>query len=155
MSSATVRQRREARQLAVQALCVYDAVGDDFSPQLNTFLRDAQNAEDLALDAATVELRAGLARGLVDGVRDHRAECDQLLREHVKDWSVERMPPVDRNILRLGLYELRHRPQTPPEVVLNEAVELAKRFGGADSSAFVNGTLDGIRRKLASPDALE
>ena len=61
------------------------------------------------------------------------------------------MTPVDRNVLRLGLYELLEHPETPPQVVINEAIELARRFGDADSPAFVNGVLDAIRRSVVEP----
>ncbi len=92
------------------------------------------------------------ARQLARGAWEQRERADTLLRDTVPDWSVGRMQPVDRNILRIGLYELLECPETPFAVVINEAVELARQFGGADSPGFVNGVLDGLRKRLL-PDA--
>lgn len=75
------------------------------------------------------------------GIRQHRDQLNNLIRTHAQGWTLERLVSVDRNILRLGLYELLYA-DTPAEVVINEAVELAKRFGTEHSAAFVNGILD-------------
>ena len=82
-----------------------------------------------------------LATELIEGVAGHGAAIDELLGEVAVDWSVPRMAPVDRAILRLAVYELAHRPQTPAAVVLNEAVELANLYSTASSGRFVNGVL--------------
>ena len=71
-----------------------------------------------------------------------------MLSRHVARWSLKRMQPVDRNLLRLGLFELLEQPDTPYRVVINEAVELAQQFGGTESPGFVNGVLDGLRHEL-------
>jgi N utilization substance protein B len=81
------------------------------------------------------------ARSLVAGVQRHREEMDALIEEGAENWSLRRMAATDRNILRLGAYEILHT-DTPPRVAVNEAVELAKRFGSAQSAQFVNGILD-------------
>ena len=81
------------------------------------------------------------ARSLVAGVRRTRSEIDVTLGKQASNWSLARMAAIDRNILRLGAYELLHT-KTPPRVVLNEAIELAKRYGGRQSHQFVNGILD-------------
>ena len=86
---------------------------------------------------------AGFARGLVTGVRKHRQEVDALLEQAAENWQLSRMSSTDRNVLRLGAYELLHG-DAPAQVVIDEAVELAKRFGAAQSSKFVNGILDKI-----------
>lgn len=134
--------------LALQALCLFDAVGDTFAARLDVFLRDRANYIDLGWKRGLADDLVEMARRLTQGTWQHRAEYDALLTEHVVGWSVQRMQPVDRNILRLGLYELQECADTPPAVVLNEAIELARLFGGADSPGFVNGVLDGLRRKL-------
>jgi N utilization substance protein B len=85
---------------------------------------------------------------LVEGVEDHRGELDALIEEHARNWSLERMPAIDRNVLRLALYELKDRPDVPVAVVIDEAVELAKRFSTDDSGRFVNGMLSAIAPKL-------
>lgn len=87
-----------------------------------------------------------LATELIEGVATHLAAIDDLLEEVAVDWSVARMAPVDRAILRLAVYELTHRPRTPVAVVLNEAVELANLYSTASSGRFVNGVLATIAR---------
>ncbi|MCY4102979.1 MAG: transcription antitermination factor NusB [bacterium] len=89
-----------------------------------------------------------LAAELVEGVAVHGAAIDELLGEVAVDWSVPRMAPVDRAILRLAVYELAHRPQTPTAVVLNEAVELANLYSTESSSRFVNGVLATVARQV-------
>jgi transcription antitermination protein NusB len=93
-----------------------------------------------------------LVEDLVRGVHSHRAELDEALARLSRNWRVERMAVVDRNIIRIALYELLHCESVPVNVVINEAVELGKRFGTAEGAAFANGLLDravgelGIRR---------
>ena len=104
-------------------------------------------------DDAAAALREGpLDRGLVDelvfGVAKEREALDQALVELSRNWRVERMPLVDRNVLRLGLWELRRAGSQPVNVVLNEAIELAKRFGTAEGASFVNGILDRAASEL-------
>jgi N utilization substance protein B len=144
------RQRSHARVLALQALCLFDALGETFAEQLERFLGDADNYTDLEWRRPPSPELISFARELALGAWQERAASDQLLAQHVAGWSVRRMQPVDRNILRLGLYELRQCPDRPHQVVINEAVELARRFGGAESPAFVNGVLDGLRREMAA-----
>lgn len=84
---------------------------------------------------------SGRALRLAEEVWAHREELDATLEGVSETWRVERMPPVDRTILRTGLYELRYRPETPTAVIINEAVELAKRFSTEHSGRFVNGVL--------------
>ncbi len=88
------------------------------------------------------------ARALFEGTVKELDSLDRLVREHTEHWRLERMAAVDRNILRLALYELIHHPETPHAVVMDEALEIARRFSGADSVEFVNGVLDGIRKAL-------
>jgi transcription antitermination protein NusB len=148
-----MRERSQARMLALQALCLFDALGDSFAPQLDTFLSDTINHADLGWRRTPRPGLLPFARQLARGAWNLRERCDELLRTHVPDWSIDRMQPVDRNILRLGLYELLEQSDTPPLVVLNEAIDLARQFGGNESPAFVNGVLDGLRRELDIPAA--
>jgi N utilization substance protein B len=117
------------------------------------YARDGDLAPDVALDAARwavdLELEVDIeaqqfARDLVAAAADHATEIDELITAASKNWRIDRMSRVDRNILRLGTCELKWFKETPLKVVINEAVELAKRFGTAESSAFVNGVLDRI-----------
>jgi N utilization substance protein B len=75
-------------------------------------------------------------------------ELDEMIRSHATNWRLERMPAVDRNILRLGVYELLHCRETPAAVVINEALEIARRFSGDESVQFINGLLDSIRKQI-------
>lgn len=100
--------------------------------QADDFMRNRLNQDLELLD---------FARRLLAGVRKNRGELDELLKKTADNWSLERMAVVDRNILRIGAYEMLHA-DTPERVAINEAVELAKRFGAKQSSHFVNGILD-------------
>ena len=90
------------------------------------------------------------ARDLVLGVEQHRDELDRLIGDHAVDWSVDRIAPLERSILRVALYEIIHRDDIPEEVAIDEAVEAAKVFCGSDAPGFVNGILGGVVRGLAS-----
>lgn len=89
-----------------------------------------------------------LAAELVAGIGGRYRECDELIVEFSRAWSLERMPMMDRNILRLGTFELKHRLETPVAVVIDEAIELAKRFSTDESSRFVNGILSAIAKRV-------
>jgi len=88
---------------------------------------------------------------LIRGTLEHRDEADELIKKHAQNWELHRMAAVDRNILRLAIYEMLYRDDIPPVVSINEAIELAKAYGGADSGRFVNGILDRIRKDLDRP----
>lgn len=148
--SETVALRRAARALALQVLYALD--GDD-GDALDLGDAVATWGERFELDVDP-EAR-GLAEVLVAaaaGDAERRAEVDERITAGSRNWRIERMARVDRNILRLAVGELLHMPATPIRVVINEAVELAKRFGTAESPAFVNGVLDRIATGLGRRD---
>ena len=91
---------------------------------------------------------------LVEGVESHREQIDDRIRAQAENWRLERMPSVDRNILRLAIYEMWHQNDVPKLVVVDEAVELAKRFGSEQSGRFVNGVLDGLMKNEPMPGSL-
>jgi len=131
--------RREARELALQALYQLDVTGES----------EAERA--LAVfwthfDAAS-EVR-DFARELVDGVRTNCERIDALIAASVEHWRLPRLSRVDLNLLRLATFELLARPDIPASVTINEAIEIARRFGSEDSAAFVNGVVDHIARVL-------
>jgi N utilization substance protein B len=127
--------RREARERAVSLL--YEAE-----------LKDQAPAEVLAdLPVAPDEFVIDLVRG----VGEHRDRLDKVITDHAIDWSLQRMPAVDRNILRLAVYELLERPDIPASAVLSEAVELAGRYGTDESSRFVNGLLAAVAKDVRPP----
>ena len=82
--------------------------------------------------------------GLIDGVKEHQARIDAMISQVAENWRLDRMAAIDRNILRLGAYEMLFRPEVPAKVAINEALELAKRYSTAQSSRFVNGILDRV-----------
>jgi N utilization substance protein B len=126
--------RRRARELALQMLFENDLTG---APPEEMFLhfQEWRHAAESTRD---------YARRLVIGTLEHRPEIDGLITRQADNWRLERMPAVDRNILRMALYEIRHEPDTPPPVVIDEALEIAKRFSTPRSSQFINGILDGV-----------
>jgi transcription antitermination protein NusB len=126
-------RRSRARQVAFQIL-----YQDDLNPQGTPAAGETMIVKRLRSD----ELME-FARSLIAGVREKRQELDGLLEATAENWALRRMAATDRNVLRLGAYELLHT-DTPPRVAIDEAVELAKRFGTAHSSQFVNGILDRI-----------
>lgn len=139
--------------LALQALCAFEAVGEQFGERLDAFLHDEQVWADLEIEPAPPGTLLDFARELARGAYAQCKLLDERLSQTAAHWSLTRMTPVDRNVLRLGLHELLERRETPPQVVINEAIELARRFGDANSPAFVNGVLDAIRRSIDEPDS--
>jgi N utilization substance protein B len=130
--------RRRAREAAVQVLYQIDLTGEAPERALELYF------QHLTESAETREFAGELVRGCAA----HQAEIDARIREVSRHWRLERMARVDRNILRLASFELLHMPDVPRKVTLNEAIELAKRFGDEDSPAFVNGVLDRIASEL-------
>jgi N utilization substance protein B len=133
-----VTSRRKAREAAVQMMYQLDLSGEDPEKAVTLYQQYLGQAEDA--DEFAIELVRGCAAAL--------DEIDAKIREVSKHWRLERMARVDRNILRLATYELLKLPEVPRRVTLNEAVELAKRFGDENSPAFVNGVLDRIASDL-------
>lgn len=88
---------------------------------------------------------------LIRGTIAHRAEIDPQIQKHARNWDLHRMAAVDRNILRLAVYEMLHRDDIPPVVTINEAVDIAKKYSTDDSGKFVNGILDSFRKELMRP----
>jgi N utilization substance protein B len=131
-------RRSRAREVALQLLFQHDQ-----NPGV-----DRAAIERFAQDRLREASLAAFCLGLVDGVLAHRADIDARLTEAAENWRLPRMPGVDRNVLRLGAYELLHTPETPATVAIDEAIELARRYGSADSPGFVNGVLDRIRQGL-------
>jgi N utilization substance protein B len=91
------------------------------------------------------------ADGLIRGTLEHRAEMDETIKRHCRNWGLSRLAAVDRNVLRLAIYEMLHREDIPPVVSINEAVDIAKKFSTEDSGKFVNGILDKVRSELMRP----
>lgn len=138
--------RRTGRERALQALYQLEmAEGSSASEALDSAW--AASAEEGKPDPDAVTF----AQELVQGVQSHQAEIDQLIEKHSHNWRLDRMSRIDRNVLRLGVFELKYRPDIPKKVSINEAVELGKNFGTEESSAFVNGLLDRVAVALGKP----
>ena len=131
--------RRKARALALQALYEIDSVGHEMEEVVTRLLADEELSEE---DIAFV-------RGLVWGVIESREKIDRHIKNFASAWPVEQIPLVDRNILRLAIFEILIDTKAPVKVAINEAVELAKRYGGSSSSRFVNGVLGSVSALLS------
>jgi N utilization substance protein B len=101
----------------------------------------------------TTDQTRAMAERLARGAQREVEELDRAIAAALTNWRLDRVAAVDRNILRIAAYELAREPQTPSSVIIDEAVEMAKRFGEADSPAFVNGVLDAVRRALRKEEA--
>jgi len=133
--------RREAREAVLQFL---------FSHDLNNETLPDRCADFWELRAARQKVR-DFAGELLNGIFEHRAEIDQAIAAACQNYTLDRLAAIDRNILRLAVYEILHRGDIPVPVTLNEAIEIAKRFGGAESAGFVNGVLDRIQNEHGRP----
>lgn len=134
-------KRHRAREHALMLLYELEFRDGALPPLLEDFWRER---------AVLPEIRE-FAESLVRGTVEHLAALDALIAAHATHWSLARIAPVERNILRLAAYELLHRDDIPERVVINEAIELAKVYGSEESGAFVNGILDHIRLHLHPP----
>ena len=134
--------RRRARECALQMLFQIDLAGDTPAQVFEHFWEGQPEA-----DAPTRDF----AERLVSGVVKERPRLDRTIADHARNWRLERMAVVDRNVLRLAAWELLFDPDTPPPVVIDEAVEVARRFGSEQSSSFINGILDAVRRAHGAP----
>jgi len=127
-------------------------------PSLDPRSQSREHALSLLYEAETKDLSGreilatlvvppeDVTRILVEGVVDHQADIDRIISEHAAGWTLDRMPALDRGILRLGVFELFHRREIPVAVILDEAVELAKTFSTDDSGRYVNGVLAAVAR---------
>jgi N utilization substance protein B len=159
-------KRREARERAVQFLFQHDLNPPaDLDRALDEFW-ESQRAAAIAEEkgpatwgqevelpppsTGEAEMRL-FAEPLIRGTVRHRDEADEHIKKHVKNWELHRIAAVDRNILRLAIYEMLHRDDIPPVVSINEAVDIAKKFSTQDSGKFVNGILDKVKGELMRP----
>ena len=131
--------RRLGRERALQALYQLEQdpkLDEKGALDASWTAHDDEGPRDPAADT--------FARELIAGVKVHQADIDALIEEHSHNWRLDRMQRIDRNVLRIGVFELKHLGEIPRKVTINEAVELAKNFGNEASSAFINGLLDKI-----------
>ena len=134
-----MRNRTKSREYALQMLYQADLRHAGGEEILNEFWQDEAPQEDVKT----------FATQLFSGTLEHLADIDPLITSHADNWDLKRMAVIDRNILRLGVYELLYVEDVPPKVCINEAIELAKRFGDSESGKFINGILDTIHKTHA------
>lgn len=158
-------KRREARERAVQFLFQHDLnPPEDLDGALEQFWNSQRMAaivdetkahwgEKTELPPPTAEEAAMrvFADPLIRGTLEHRDACDEIIKKHAKNWDLHRIATVDRNVMRLAIYEMLHREDIPPVVSINEAVDIAKKFSTHDSGKFVNGILDKVKGELMRP----
>ncbi len=154
-ASSDMTRRTRGREIALQALYLLDQNREVPWVDIETFLHRRLRDPELRTYAAE----------LIEGIRDQRERIDGLIGRVAENWSIERMAAIDRNILRLGAFELLYRPEVPIKVAITESIELAKRYSTAQSSRFVNGILDRLQdeaqasreglRRAVTPDAPE
>jgi len=129
-------ERRKARKDALEILYEKEMTGQPLDQIIENRL------------VARGEKASGFAIRLVKGVEEHREQIDNIIRTHTDNWALERMPIVDRNLIRIGLYEMLYEEDIPYSVSINEAVELAKIYGMEESSRFINGVLGKVASEL-------
>ena len=132
-------KRRLAREFCLQALYLSDT-GRMTKEEVSSAL-----VESFRLDTATQEFAGSLLAGTLDNL----PELDRMITEYAKNWSLSRMSAVDRSILRMSVYEITHVPGTPVPAIIDEAIELAKKFSTENSGSFINGLLDRIKTERA------
>jgi N utilization substance protein B len=133
VKGAKSMKRRTAREKAIQTLYQVDLAKAEWKDALNSALEDEKS--DTYLD------------DLITGISEHLEEVDAIFQPYLKNWTKDRLPHVDRAILRLAVYELKYSDDVPNQVIINEAIELAKKFGTEQSSKFINGVLSSVLKQ--------
>jgi len=134
-----MRKRSKARELALQFLYQTDITKEEFPPVLKAFWQNHRASKPIR----------EFTTQLIQGSIANSSSIDSIISKYAQNWQLKRMAVVDRNILRLGCFELLFLQDIPPKVSINEAVELAKKYGDTESSKFVNGILDKIHKEEA------
>lgn len=127
-------KRRKSRELAVQVLYQLDMNAADVDEALRLFFKTYPHQDDILAFTAT----------LVKGTLEHQGQIDSLIKKTAKNWSFDRLTPVDRSILREAVFEILFCPDIPYKVTLNEAIEMGKKYGSEKSGSFINGVLDNV-----------
>ncbi|MCX5665735.1 MAG: transcription antitermination factor NusB [Candidatus Omnitrophica bacterium] len=132
-----MRKRTKAREYALQILYAVDITKDDPKDCVERFWEGNEESSS--------EVKK-FAAGIVLGVADNKKDIDKMIAKYATNWHLDRMAVIDRNVLRFATYELLYEKDIPPKVSINEAIDIAKKFGGPDSGKFVNGILDKINK---------
>lgn len=132
-------QRRKAREAALECLYSYEIRGDVSLEEIFPFSQERHNLDEEGSE---------FAFSLLKKTADNLAHLDGIIAKHIDNWDFQRLATIDKNILRLGLAELSYFPDIPRKVTIDEAIELAKIYGSADSGRFVNGILDALSKEM-------
>lgn len=132
-----MRKRTKARECALKILYAIDVTKDDVKKCIDTFWQNHEEKD--------AEMRQ-FADSLVVGVYNNKELIDKLITTYSTNWQLKRLAVIDRNILRFAVYELLYMEDIPPKVAINEAIDIAKKYGDKDSGKFVNGVLDKINK---------
>lgn len=141
-------KRRVAREIAIQSL--YQIEMNEVSPKeaAQSAIHEAEHENEAGLDVADDKISPAYIYELVEGIYSNKTQIDNMLAEYLKGWQMDRLSRIDREVLRLAVYEMIYREDVPPKVVVNEAIELAKHFGTDESGKFVNGVLGKMIKEL-------
>ncbi len=132
--------RRKAREIALQLLFQMDLTKESVEESFSTFFCERSYRPEIE----------EFAKQLAIGTREHRDEIDKIISKSLDNWRLSRIAVVDRNILRMAVYEFLYESNTPKKVVINEAIEIAKKYGSKESGQFINGVLDAIKQKFTA-----
>lgn len=133
-----MRKRRKSREFALQVLYQLNITKEDANKALVQFQENFSPQEEAD----------EFLKRLVLGVLEHGRELDRLIEQYLENWRLDRINMIDRNILRMALFELLYCEEIPPKVTINEAIDLGKRYGSEDSGSFINGILDRIQNEV-------
>ena len=137
-------KRRWSRELALKFLYQFELTGGELGEQIKLFLKQNSSKDDVE----------SFMRGLVFSLLDKVKEIDEVIQKYSDHWVLDRMTVIDRNILRMGVCELLFDFSTPPKVVINEAIDIAKKYGNEDSPEFINGILDKVYKEIGQKGPL-
>lgn len=137
-------RRRQGREIALQALYIIDTSGTPKDEAFRIVIRREAPDDEKVLE---------FAKELVEGTTAERPGLDKHIEDTAENWALSRMAAVDRNVLRMAAYELLHRLETPVNVVIDEAIEIVRKFSTEESTRFVNGILDKIKALRAKPQS--
>lgn len=140
-------KRRLAREIVILSLYQMEMNEADADEAIDTLMSEARGENEIGMDAADLPDVDAFSRELLTAVKIRLDALDRTLSGYLTGWQVDRLSRVDRQILRLAAYELEHRTDVPPKVVINEAIEIAKRFGLEENGKFVNGVLGRMVRE--------
>jgi len=132
-----IGKRRQARENVLKILYQMEILGEDHNTVLESYWNTIPK-----IDSKVKEF----ANELVKGISEKRNELDEIIKSRLKNWNFDRVAVIDKNILRMGIYEIKFRDDIPDNVSINEAIEIAKKYGDVESSRFINGILDKVAK---------